>query len=117
MGGRKLRAHLSRTSPGVPLPSPSTITAVLRRHGLLSGPKAGMLRDWQRFERPSPNDLWQMDFKGHFGLTDGTRCHPLTVLEGYRGPRLAGHPRQVAGRLLAALATLVVLVGCCPPTS
>ena len=80
-GGRKLRAYLSRSSPGSALPVPSTITAILRRHGLLSGPKAGMPRDWQRFERPSPNDLWQMDFKGHFGLTDGTRCHPLTVLD------------------------------------
>ena len=80
-GGRKLRAHLSRSSPGSVLPSPSTITAILRRHCLLSGPKAGMPGNWQRFERPSPNDLWQMDFKGHFGLTDGTRCHPLTVLD------------------------------------
>ena len=39
------------------------------------------------------------------------RRHPLTALEGYRGPRLAGHPRQVASRLLAAL---VVLIGCLP---
>ena len=28
----------------------------------------------------APNDLWQMDFKGHFPLTQG-RCHPLTVLD------------------------------------
>jgi hypothetical protein len=34
-----------------------------------------------RFEHPRPNDLWQMDFKGHFGLRCGTRCHPLTVLD------------------------------------
>lgn len=27
-----------------------------------------------------PNDLWQMDFKGHFALDQG-RCHPLTVLD------------------------------------
>lgn len=40
--------------------------------------------------------------------------HPLTALEGYRGPRLAGHPRQVASRLLAVLAALVVLIGCLP---
>lgn len=40
--------------------------------------------------------------------------HPLTALEGYRGPRLAGHARRVIGRLLAVLAALVGLVGCLP---
>ena len=34
-----------------------------------------------RFERVEPNDLWQMDFKGHFELGSGSRCHPLTVLD------------------------------------
>ena len=28
-----------------------------------------------------PNELWQMDFKGHFALGDGARCHPLTLLD------------------------------------
>ena len=40
--------------------------------------------------------------------------HRLTALEGYRSPRLAGHPRQVVSRLLTVLATLVVLTGCLP---
>lgn len=40
--------------------------------------------------------------------------HPLTALEGYRGPRLAGHARRVVSRLLAVLAALVLLVGCLP---
>ena len=40
--------------------------------------------------------------------------HQLTVLEGYRGPRLTGRPRRVVSRLLAALAALVVLIGCLP---
>ena len=34
----------------------------------------------QRFEYAAPNELWQMDFKGHFALHHG-RCHPLTVLD------------------------------------
>lgn len=34
----------------------------------------------QRFEHEAPNDLWQMDFKGHFEFGQG-RCHPLTVLD------------------------------------
>jgi hypothetical protein len=29
----------------------------------------------------APNQLWQMDFKGHEPLVDGGRCHPLTILD------------------------------------
>jgi len=92
-GGRKLRARLLALGHAA-VPAPSTITAILRRHGRLDGPRAGQPRDWQRFEHPAPNDLWQMDFKGHFGLTDGGRCHPLTVLDDHARLRLvpAGLP-------------------------
>ena len=34
-----------------------------------------------RFEKAAPNLLWQMDFKGWVKLTDGSRCHPLTVVD------------------------------------
>jgi transposase InsO family protein len=77
-GGRKLRAVLKRE--GLASPAASTITGILRRAGELNGPGAGEARGWTRFEHPSPNDLWQMDFKGHFALSRG-RCHPLTVLD------------------------------------
>lgn len=33
-----------------------------------------------RFEHEKPNDLWQMDFKGHFPYQQG-RCHILTILD------------------------------------
>ena len=78
-GGRKIRRILEREGLASP-PSASTITAILRRHGLLDGPRAGLARDGLRFEHPEPNELWQMDFKGHIGLERG-RCHPLTVLD------------------------------------
>jgi transposase InsO family protein len=78
-GGRKIERVLHQAGlEGVP--SPSTITEILRRHQLLDGPRAEKRRDFQRFEHPDPNALWQMDFKGHFRLTQG-RCHPLTVLD------------------------------------
>ncbi len=38
-------------------------------------------RPFQRFERAAPNELWQMDYKGHFPSLNGARCHPLTVLD------------------------------------
>jgi transposase InsO family protein len=79
-GGRKLRARL-RAEGVAKVPAASTITAILGRHGLLDSDRAGQPRDWQRFEHAAPNDLWQMDFKGHVALADGRRCHPLTVLD------------------------------------
>jgi len=78
-GGRKLRAWLSARGHEVS-PSPSTITAILRRHGRIDPSEGAKHRAWQRFEHPEPNQLWQMDFKGHFTVTEG-RCHPLTVLD------------------------------------
>jgi transposase InsO family protein len=78
-GGRKIRRVLQNEGLAGP-PAASTITQIVRRHALLNGPKAGQARDWIRFEHPEPNDLWQMDFKGHFALAQG-RCHPLTVLD------------------------------------
>lgn len=78
-GGRKLRARLLRLGHTV-VPSPSTITAILRRHGRIDPIESLKHHPWQRFEHPEPNDLWQMDFKGHFPLANG-RCHPLTVLD------------------------------------
>lgn len=78
-GGRKLRRRLADMGVS-PVPAASTITGILRRRGLLdeSKPHPG---PWQRFERERPNELWQMDFKGHFSTRDGARCHPLTVLD------------------------------------
>ena len=78
-GGRKLRAWMSARGHEL-LPSPSTITAILRRHGRIEPSEGAKHRAWQRFEHPEPNQLWQMDFKGHFAMMEG-RCHPLTVLD------------------------------------
>jgi transposase InsO family protein len=61
--------------------APSTITQILHRNGLIEPERSAAATPWQRFERGIPNELWQMDFKGHFALVDGRRCHPLTVLD------------------------------------
>jgi transposase InsO family protein len=79
-GSRKLRVVLS--GRGVKdLPSASTITTILHRHGMISEEASRQREPWQRFEKASPNELWQMDFKGHFAMSNGERCHPLTVLD------------------------------------
>ncbi len=80
-GGRKLRESLRRAGTAAPLPAASTITEILRRAGRLNPVEGLKHTPFVRFERPAPNDLWQMDFKGHISLTGGGRCHPLTVLD------------------------------------
>jgi len=77
-GGRKIAAVLKRQ--GLAAPSPSTVTQILRRHGIELGALGGGQEAFIRFEHPAPNDLWQMDFKGHVPLRQG-RLHPLTVLD------------------------------------
>lgn len=79
-GGRKIKAHLQRKGRD-DLPSPSTITEILRRNQKIDEAEAEKHRPFQSFEMKQPNQLWQMDFKGHFALQDGRRCHPLTVLD------------------------------------
>lgn len=79
-GGRKLRQVLL-TRGVAAVPAASTITAILRRHDLLDAAEAARHRAFTRFEHEAPNELWQMDFKGHFALEAGGRCHPLTVLD------------------------------------
>ena len=54
---------------------------MLKREGLLEANAELAHRAHQRFERSRPNELWQMDFKGHFALSRGGRCHPLTLLD------------------------------------
>lgn len=77
-GARKIACWLKHR--GIAAPAFSTVHAILRRHGRIV-PPAGGAPAKMRFERAAPNDLWQMDFKGHIGLSDGRRCHPLTVVD------------------------------------
>jgi transposase InsO family protein len=78
-GARKLRRRLEDLG-WQRLPAPSTVQAVLLRHGRIDPAQSLQHTPWQRFEHEAPNALWQMDFKGRF--TVGNRpCHPLTVLD------------------------------------
>ena len=78
-GGEKLRVCLLREGiTGVP--SEKTIDRVLKREGYISQEASERAQAWKRFEHAEPNDLWQIDFKGHFA-TQRERCHPLTLLD------------------------------------
>jgi len=78
-GPRKIKRYLQNQGRDR-LPSVSTISAILKRRGLISVQASEAAQPWQRFEHAQPNALWQMDFKGHFAMVHG-RCHALTVID------------------------------------
>lgn len=78
-GGRKIHTRLKNLGHD-DVPSPSTITAILHRHGCIEPEESQKHTPFQRFEMEQPNQLWQMDFKGFFHIA-GQQCHPLTILD------------------------------------
>ena len=78
-GGRKIHTVL-KNQGYESVPAPSTITAILRRREKLDPAESVKHTAFTRFEHPYPNDLWQMDFKGHIAMRQG-RCHPLTAVD------------------------------------
>jgi len=80
-GARTLKARLQALGHKDLPAAVSTIHAILQRHALIDPHESDKHKAFKRFEREAPNELWQMDFKGHVALSAGGRCHPLTVLD------------------------------------
>ena len=79
-GGRKLRKVMQ--NEGIEsLPCEATFNRILLRCGKVDEEASERSKRFIRFEREEPNELWQMDFKGHFKLHTVGRCHPLTILD------------------------------------
>jgi transposase InsO family protein len=76
-GPRRIRVEILRAG-GDP-PAKSTIGQILVRNGLVT-PKPRKPKLWVRFERPRPNDLWQIDAK-QVTLADGTESWVVNVLD------------------------------------
>jgi transposase InsO family protein len=85
-GARKLKARLERVNPNVAWPAASTVGQILNRAGL-TNPKRKKRRTTpssQPFSMvTAPNQLWCMDFKGHFRTGDGYRCDPFTITDAH----------------------------------
>src|SRR5687768_12698733 len=84
-GGKKLAATLARRWPTLPRCAPSTIAALLKRHGLVTSKRRR--RALGHPGRPltpmtEPNAVWTADFKGQFKTRDGQYCYPLTIVDG-----------------------------------
>ena len=80
IGAVKLKVMLEREGE-TKVPSHSTINAVFKRNGLITAEASEAAKVTERFEHEEPNQMWQVDFKGHFAMGDGQRCHPLSILD------------------------------------
>jgi putative transposase len=85
-GAPKLRCKLLEAVGAEECPAESTISEILRRHGL------SRVRKAKRRAVPSgeplahcqgANEVWCADFKGWFKTGDGKRCTPLTITDGH----------------------------------
>lgn len=91
LGGAKISIMLK--NQGLPnVPAGSTITEILRRHNLLDERAVAEARHILRFAKHEPNEMWQVDFKGHFPLENGERCHPLNAVDDCTRFALAASP-------------------------
>lgn len=63
------------------VPCKKTITKILDRNGLIDPNRSKLSKDFERFVRQYPNELWQMDYKGWFRLLNRQECHPLTITD------------------------------------
>lgn len=77
-GARRIRAELARA--GIDPPARSTIHQVLVRNALVAPQKPRARKATKRFERPFPNDLWQIDGT-EVALACGERVWVTDVLD------------------------------------
>ena len=78
-GARLIRGNLLKDGWSN-LPAASTVHSILVRNGKVDCEAAKLHGPHCRFEHEAPNEMWQMDFKGHFPMKHG-RCHPFTILD------------------------------------
>jgi transposase InsO family protein len=77
-GAKKLFILLAQE--GIDL-SIATINRILQRKGLMRREDSHQPA-LRRFERPEPNELWQIDYKGRLHASDGY-CYPFSILDDY----------------------------------
>lgn len=94
-GGRTIHAVLE--ADGIKgLPSAKTCSNILKRNGCIKPEESLKHRAYQRFEQEQCNSLWQTDFKGDFGLLDGSRCYPLDILDDHSRFCIRTEPKNSA---------------------
>jgi len=104
-GARKIRAKLMRKNPLLQLPAVSTISYWLKKEGLVAPrKKRHRVPSYARpfAECQAANDVWSIDYKGQFPLTNRQTCYPLTISDNFSryilGCRALPGPRYVPTR-------------------
>jgi len=82
-GPRRIAYELAGTAPqGNARVSKSTVHRILVRHGLIEPrSRRRKRRDYIRWERETPMQLWQIDIVGGLVLADGTECKVVTGVD------------------------------------
>lgn len=80
IGALKLRKMMENAGISG-LPCAKTFNNVFSRNGLISKEASQMATPYLRYEKDAPNEMWQADYKGHFALGTGERCHPLNIID------------------------------------
>jgi transposase InsO family protein len=81
-GPRRLSYELARRGGVDPVPSESAVYRCLVRLGLIEpDTRRRRRRDWKRWERGTPMELWQMDTVGGIALADGSHAKALTGID------------------------------------
>src|SRR3954447_18574033 len=76
-GPRRIAVELARCGVA-PAPTESSVYRCLRRAGAVEPDgRRRRRREWKRWERGRPNELWQFDVVGGFLLRDGSRAKAL----------------------------------------
>ncbi|HIC24141.1 MAG TPA: transposase, partial [Planctomycetes bacterium] len=84
-GAKKLLKILGTRQPHTDWPARSTISELLKRHGLVEKKRRRTYPGHPgKPETPmdQPNHVWCADYKGEFRTGDGIYCYPLTITDG-----------------------------------
>lgn len=77
-GAKKIQVFLAHKGIHLGL---ATLNRIIARHNLVNL-EASHYEAKTRFEREHPNELWQIDLKGHFKVGE-QNCFPLTIIDDY----------------------------------
>jgi len=83
-GARKVLKRLQTRFPERVWPARSTVCDILDRSGRVQ--PRHRRRRWKHpgaapINTTAPNQVWTVDFKGHFRMRNGCYCYPLTILD------------------------------------
>jgi transposase InsO family protein len=85
-GPRKVIARLRNEKPGENWPADSTVSTILRKHGLINQRK--YRHHTPPYTKPflacdQSNRVWSADYKGQFRMGNERLCYPLTISDNY----------------------------------